>query len=213
MGVQQRRERERMARKKAVLDAARALVRERGMNGTTTRQIAERCELSEATLFFYFGSKDEILTSLLFEGIDFMSRGLDAIAASDASPLGKLGRLWRFFAELREEHPEYFYVFTYLAHPQATASVTDDVRAEIARRSGDNLRRFAELVRGVVAPRDARIAADLIWAAFAGLIVLRDSRKNLGAKPHPTEPDLRRGFDLLLGGIASGAGGTRGGPP
>lgn len=72
MGVQERRQRERQARRSAVLDAARLLVRERGYNGTTTRQIAEACELSEATLFFYFSSKDEIFTSLLFEGIDFM---------------------------------------------------------------------------------------------------------------------------------------------
>ncbi|MBI5481108.1 MAG: helix-turn-helix transcriptional regulator, partial [Deltaproteobacteria bacterium] len=50
MGVQERRQREREARKKSVLDAARSLVRERGFNGTTSREIAKACELSEATL-------------------------------------------------------------------------------------------------------------------------------------------------------------------
>ena len=67
-----------------MLDAARQLVRERGFNGTTTKLIAERCELSEATLFWYFQSKDEIFTSLLFEGIDFMARGLAAVGQSGA---------------------------------------------------------------------------------------------------------------------------------
>lgn len=82
MGVQERRQREREARRKAVLDAARELVRERGYNGTTTKQIAAACELSEATLFWYFKSKDEIFTSLLFEAIDFMQQRIDALAAS-----------------------------------------------------------------------------------------------------------------------------------
>ncbi|MFQ5517323.1 MAG: helix-turn-helix domain-containing protein, partial [Acidimicrobiia bacterium] len=70
MGAKERRERERMERRRAILDAARVLVREHGFNRTTTRMMADRCELSEATLFFYFSSKDEILTSLLLEGAE-----------------------------------------------------------------------------------------------------------------------------------------------
>ncbi len=66
MGVAERRERERQARKDAVLDAARNLLLEKGFRGTTTKEIAQLCELSEATLFFYFKNKDEILLSLLF---------------------------------------------------------------------------------------------------------------------------------------------------
>ncbi|HJL53937.1 MAG TPA: helix-turn-helix domain-containing protein, partial [Arenicellales bacterium] len=77
MGVQERREREREARKDAVLDAAREILLEKGFRGTTTKAIAARCELSEATLFFYFNNKDEILASLLFESIGFWGEGLD----------------------------------------------------------------------------------------------------------------------------------------
>ena len=146
MGIQERRERERAARRTAVLDAARTLVRERGFSGTTTKQIAERCELSEATLFWYFQSKDEILVSLLFEGIDFMARGVEEVFAAGGAADAVLARLWTFFARLRQEHPEYHHVFTYLAHPQATAAVAEEVKAELARRSGDNFRRFAELL-------------------------------------------------------------------
>jgi len=193
-----------------VLDAARQLVRERGFNGTTTKLIAERCELSEATLFWYFQSKDEIFTSLLFEGIDFMARGLAAVGQSGAPAAEKLGRLWAFFGDLREEHPEYFHVFTSLAHPQATSAVHGEVKAEIARRSGDNFRRLVELLGEVVGAKDARLAADLLWGAFVGLVVLRDSRANLGAKAHPSAPELRRAFGLLLGGLAPAAGGTGG---
>lgn len=202
MGIQERREREREARRRALLEATRSLVRERGFNGATTKQIAERCELSEATLFWYFRSKDEILVSLLFEGIEFMMRGIGEIRTSDDSSHAKLSRLWAFFSEVRTEHPEYFQLFAYLAHPQSTLSVTDEVKAEIARRSGDNFRLVAELLQETLGVDHARPIADLIWGSFVGLIILRDSRLNLGAKPHPNEQELDSAFDLLMSGVA-----------
>lgn len=202
MGVQQRRERERQARKKSVLDAARSLLRERGFNGTTSREIAKACELSEATLFFYFKSKDEIFTSLLVEGIEFMARGLEEIGAAELPRRTRLERLWRFFGEMRAEYPEYFQVFAYLAHPQACASVSDEVKADLARRSGDNFRLFAALLRDGDDDPGARVAADLVWGAFVGLTVLRDSRENLGARPHPTDRELGAALELLLDGVA-----------
>lgn len=202
MGVSERRRREREARRDAVLGAARELVRERGFTGTTTRLIAERCELSEATLFFYFRGKDEILSSLLFEGIDFTAAGLEAILAEELPVEARLERFWAFLSEVRREHPEYVHVFAYLAHPNSTASVDEEVRAELARRSGDNFRLLAELLADAVGPPRARVAADLVWAAFAGLMVLGDTRANLGAAVHPGDEDLTVALDLLLSGIA-----------
>jgi len=201
MGVKERREREREARRQAVLGATRELVREQGFNSTTTKKIAERCELSEATLFWYFRSKDEILTSLLFEGIEFTARGLQEIIAADEPAERALRRLWEFFAELHEAHPEYYHVFGYLAHPHSTAAVDDEVTAEIARRSGDSFRMLAEYLARVLGRREGRVAADLLWGSFVGLMVLRDSRANLGADAHPTTHDLGTAFRLLLGGL------------
>lgn len=201
MGVQERRARERDARRKTVLDAARLLVRERGYNGTTTKQIAAACELSEATLFFYFQSKDEIFTSLLFEGIDFMQQRIDALTAAALPPSDRLGQVWALFEELRTEFPEYFHVFTSLANPDATTAVSNEVKAELARRSGDNFRRVAQLLNHGTNVTDTRVAADVMWATFVGLGVLHDSRVNLGATAHPTKPELREAFDLLRSGL------------
>ncbi len=201
MGVQERRAREREARLKTVLDATRLLVRDNGFNGTTTKQIASACELSEATLFFYFKSKDELFTSLLLEGVEFMQRGIDRIAAADATPKAKLQKLWRFFGKVKHEHPEYFQVFTHLAQPQSTAMVSDELKAELARRSGDNFRRFAALIDELADSPQPRVVADLLWSSFVGLMVLRDSRANLGAHDHPNDREMTLAFQLLVGGI------------
>lgn len=206
MGIQERRLRERQARKKLVLDATRELVRERGFNGTTTKQIAKSCELSEAALFFYFKSKDEIFTSMLLEGIELMSEGMQRIASAGLSPDETLKRLWAFFGEVRDRHPEYFQVFAYLGHPQSTSSVSEEVREDLARRSGDSFRRFAALLSDRMHVVEARACADLLWASFLGLTVLRDSRVNLGSRPHPTAKEMSTVLDLLRGGVLASDG-------
>lgn len=201
MGVAERRLREREARRTAVLEAARVLLLERGFTGTTTKLIAERCELSDATLFFYFQSKDEILISLLFEGIDFWAKGLDHIAKLKLPREQKLARIWRYFGEVRNAHPEYFHLSAYLAQPQATANVAENVKAEVIRRSGQNFQKLASLLADVLGVPNGRAAADLLWSTFLGLSTLRDSRANLGGKPHPTDRELGAHLGMLLNGL------------
>lgn len=201
MGVAERRERERQARKTLVLDAARTLLLERGFNGTTTKQIAEQCELSEATLFFYFKNKDEIFLSLLFEGISFWEQGLEEIAQLEISADKKLLRIWQFYQEVRDEHPEYYLLSANLARPHAMKNISDEIKEEIVRRSGANFQRLAKLLEEITGRPDGRVLADAMWATFLGLTVLRDSRRNLDSGGHPTRRDFDRVFDILSNGL------------
>ena len=201
MGIAERRERERDARRGTLLDAARILLLERGFIGTTTKLIAERCELSEATLFFYFRSKEEILMSLLFEGIDFWGRGLEKLGALDLPREQMLARIWKYFLEVRDEPPEYFFLSTYLSHPRATADLAEDVKAELVRRSGENFARLTGLLEKALGGANPRLAAELLWASFLGLITLRDARLNLGSRAHPAERELSAVLHTLLNGL------------
>lgn len=201
MGVAERREREREARKTSVLDAARKLLLERGFTGTTTKQIAERCELSEATLFFYFKNKDEIFLSLLFEGIAYWEQGLEEIAQLEMRAEKKLFRMWQFYQEVREEHPEYYLLSANLARPHATKNISSEIKDQIIRRSGANFQRLASLLEEITGRSDGRVMADTLWAAFLGLTVLSESRHNLGTGQHPTTADFDHVFDILCQGL------------
>ncbi|MCH8861110.1 MAG: TetR/AcrR family transcriptional regulator, partial [Proteobacteria bacterium] len=163
--------------------------------------IAKNCALSEATLFFYFRSKNEIFTSLLFEGIEFWARGLEKIAALDLPPGEKLARIWKFYGQVDAEHPEYYQLSAFLARPMATADVSEEVRERIIRRSGDNFRQLAAILEDVLGNGRGRIAADLLWSTYLGLTVLKESRINLGAPVHPTKKDLARVFEILSKGL------------
>lgn len=204
MGVAERRQREREARKTAVLDAARSLLLERGFNGTTTRLIAERCELSEATLFFYFKNKDEIFLSLLFEGIDYWTAAYRKIQKLKSGREEKLLEIWRLFRTIREEHPEYYLLSAYLARPYATANVSENIRIKIIRDSGANFQRLADLLEDISGRTDGHIMADMMWACFLGLSVLGETRINLNSGAHPTDRDFMSVFQILRDGIFAG---------
>ncbi|MCB1686372.1 MAG: helix-turn-helix domain-containing protein [Pseudomonadales bacterium] len=179
MGVAERRERERHARKVAVLDAARSVLLEKGYRNTTTREIASRCELSEATLFFYFTNKDEIVLSLLYESIEFWANGLKKLAASRLAPEKRLDQIWQLHEKVQEEHPEYYVISAYLAQSNALQGVSSEIREEIATLSGRNFSRLSHLLEEITGLEDGRHLADTLWATFLGLMVLKQSRNNL----------------------------------
>lgn len=201
MGVTERRQREKQARVSGFLDAARGLLLEKGFAGTTTKKIAELCEMSEATLFFYFRNKDEVFASLLFESIEFWADGLAKISAAKVAPEKKLARLWQLFKSVREQHPEYFILSAYLARPNAIAGVSDEIRSDLVRLSGGNFQQLAEILEEVTGRTDGRIMADTMWSTYLGLMIVRDSRENLKTKPHPNDRELAVAYRILEKGL------------
>lgn len=148
-------------------------------------------------MFFYFKNKDEIIVSLLFESISSWSEGLERISELKLAPEKKLARLWQFFRKMKEEHPEYFVVFAYLARPNALAEISDELQDEIVRTSGANFQSLANLLEDITGRGDGRLMADMVWATFLGLMVLRESRVNLHTKVHPTDRELNAVCDML----------------
>lgn len=65
-----RRERERLARREAMLDAALAVFADKGFEGATVDEIAERAEFGKGTIYNYFPEgKDELYMTLFVERV------------------------------------------------------------------------------------------------------------------------------------------------
>lgn len=82
------RERAKQLKMQRIMDAAQDLFRESAFDAVTTKQIAERAQVGEATLFRYVSSKKELL--LLVYG-DRMERLLERIEHEDKRYKGTLG--------------------------------------------------------------------------------------------------------------------------
>ncbi len=52
-------------RRRVIIDSATALFSKHGLKGTTTREVAKAVGISEATIFKYFASKEELYTAII----------------------------------------------------------------------------------------------------------------------------------------------------
>jgi TetR/AcrR family transcriptional regulator len=97
VGLSERKEREKQARKESILDAARRVFQEKGYQSTTMDKIAEEAELSKATLYLYFKNKDDLFLSMTTEPLKSLKKEFELIAATDKGPEEQIVMLSRTF--------------------------------------------------------------------------------------------------------------------
>jgi AcrR family transcriptional regulator len=85
-----RKEREEAFRRDLVLDAAESLFAEKGFDGTTVAEIAERSELAKGSLYHLFQSKEDIIAAIIHRKLDYFMRNLGDLLNSSASPIDKI---------------------------------------------------------------------------------------------------------------------------
>ena len=76
MGIKERREREKSERRESILKAAIRVYDKEGYHAITMEKIAEAAELSRATLYLYFKTKDEIFIHAILSSSDFFRERL-----------------------------------------------------------------------------------------------------------------------------------------
>lgn len=89
MGIAERRERERENLRATILEAARVLLSEEGLDALSMRAIAKRIEYSPGTIYLYFRDKDDLIRSLVMEAMNLLLRYMRRAIADigpDATP-------------------------------------------------------------------------------------------------------------------------------
>lgn len=124
MGVSERKEREKQARKESILDAARRVFQEKGYHSTTMNKIAEEAELSKATLYLYFKNKDDLFLSMTTEPLKKLKKEFEKIATTNKNPQEKIVLLSRTFIKQWNNNREAYqlgdtFITTY--NPQSEA--------------------------------------------------------------------------------------------
>ena len=76
-GIDQRRERQRLDARRAILDATEALVIESQGRDFSMRSLGQRCGYSAPTVYHYFGDKDGLIDALLEERLERLGQLFD----------------------------------------------------------------------------------------------------------------------------------------
>jgi AcrR family transcriptional regulator len=82
-----------LRRAEEIIDAAARVFAERGYHGTSTQAIADVLGMRQASLYYYFSSKEAALELVCLRGTDGFVEAAEAVVESVGSPLDKLKRL------------------------------------------------------------------------------------------------------------------------
>lgn len=106
-----RREKNKQQTRDRLLTAARELLGTRGTDATV-EEIAERAEVSRATFFNYFPSKDDLVGALYVELMGLFSSVVDSMLRQPMSTYDRVVGVFIDFAQTSEADPDYMRVVT-----------------------------------------------------------------------------------------------------
>jgi AcrR family transcriptional regulator len=101
----QRRAREKVELRQAILRTAAELLVEVGYEGFSLRQVAERIGYSATTIYLYFEHKEDLLFAVVDEAFDAFLAALQAVAERYPDPRTRLRELGRTYIRFGLEHP------------------------------------------------------------------------------------------------------------
>lgn len=94
-----------------IVEAARDIVGEQGLDGLSMRALAVRIEHSPATIYHHFRDKEELLGSVMAEGFNRLGRSMEREMermGPEASPLARYAATGRGYARFALENTGYF---------------------------------------------------------------------------------------------------------
>ncbi len=181
-----RRERKKLTTKALLLDAARVLFAEKTVAKTTIDEIAEAADVSRATFFNYFQSKNAILQELWVEQISSFGASVDRQLAKPLSTLQRLQNMFGEFVREALKRPDYYKTVTAELELDWSTPEVSKVRVD---RFHEALTRLVDtgIAQGDIrTDYGARFLAQMIGAAY--ISILREWRLD-------PEYDLAARFD------------------
>ena len=108
MPISQRQLEERKMRQDRILEGALSVFKEKGLEGATMDQIASAAGFGKATLYYYFKSKEEVLSAILVDGWQNIWESLEPVIAEDGSPRKTFVNVLIKIAENAQNRPGLF---------------------------------------------------------------------------------------------------------
>lgn len=107
MSTQERREREKERRRRQILDAAKELISEEGIDNLTMGKIARRSELSKGTLYLYFENKSDLCLAITGMELEDLFRDFSDIIQKDKPGLRLIEEMGETFLDYVTSRPHY----------------------------------------------------------------------------------------------------------
>jgi AcrR family transcriptional regulator len=166
MAIEDRRTRERAARRQLITTTARKLAEEEGWDAVTTRRLSTEIEYSQPVLYKHFANMDAVVASVAVQGFSELADALSAARGGTTDGRDALARVTHAFIRFAHDNPALFdAMFT---RATTLRFATPETPAELNAAFAE-LRAAVDLVAGT---RDTDTLAEVVWAALHGLVTL-----------------------------------------
>ena len=202
MGPKERREREREEIRTRILDAARELFANEGVESVTMRRIADRIEYSPTAIYFHFRDKEALLAELCDCDFRSFAHGFIEIARI-ADPVERLRSAGQAYVSFGLNNPSHYRLM--FMTPKTTEAST------IAK--GNPEEDSYAFLKGIVAElmtsgrfrddiTDVDLAAQVMWSAMHGLVSLEIAKcKDEWVEWRPVEERAKAVSDMMIRGL------------
>lgn len=128
-------------RREEIIDLSASVMAKRGFHATSTTELCEANELGKGALYYYIGSKEELLAAIHDRVMDEVLATAEAVLAEDATPVEHLTRLGAALLDIISRYPDHVWVFLH-----EFPALTGDNATQFRTRR----RRYEDLVEGVL---------------------------------------------------------------
>jgi len=208
MGIPERRQREKSARIELIRDIAADLFYKKGYVETSLEEIARRAEISKATIYLYFQSKDDLYYHIVEPALTELSRRLVMIAENKEEPADLTVR--KIIEATRDvffnDSGAYHLVSRYSA-AEFKKLLPKDRLDNLKGLMRSNFRQMEQAVRkgieqGIFSGADAKVVSIILWNCFMGVIQFQENRMDSGRTDYRKQT-IDAAVDLILRGLKS----------
>ncbi|MBL7502353.1 TetR family transcriptional regulator [Frankia sp. CNm7] len=98
-------------RRQAIIDTSARVFAQRGFHGTSTAELCEANQVGKGALYYYIGSKEQLLVAIHDRVMDEVMVGADRAASSGGTPPEQLAQLGAELLYVIHRYPDHVWVF------------------------------------------------------------------------------------------------------
>ncbi len=132
--------------KQRILDAAAALFADRGYDGVSVREIAERAEVTKPVIYYYFKNKRDLHETLIRQAFSHAHQIHEDIFHSETSMKQKLRMLMRAHFNFCKENPDVIKILFDAIHQRIDEKQFMKTPEEM-EKNPENIRRISDFIR------------------------------------------------------------------
>lgn len=198
-----RKERERLARKESIIDAAESVIHERGFDSATMEEIAEKAELGKGTLYLHFKSKVSIYLAICDRGSRLLNREMGKVLMQEISGLEMVEKMGQVYLQFIQNNPLYFSAFNYyetiLDEEKYAGSPMISRCEENAREAMTYIVRALQIgmqdgsIKDTIDPKELGL---IIWGSSKGVMQMAFMKQK--QRHHPFLDEVEFSFQSLI---------------